>query len=164
MKVLIAIDEQACINEVAEFVRRHQFPKDTEFYVVNVIAPIMFDYALASYPVFLESMWQDAQKSGEALVDGMKLRLSGATSGEIKTDVQVGVPAQILTEIARHWHADVAIVGSHGRHGLNKFFMGSVSQDIAAHVPCSVVVLRMAPVKAEVKQPVAADPRLVAAG
>lgn len=51
-----------------------------------------------------------------------------------------GPPAQALLEAARH--ADLVVVGSHGHRAYGGLRLGSVSQQVADHAPCPVVVVR----------------------
>jgi nucleotide-binding universal stress UspA family protein len=45
---------------------------------------------------------------------------------------------------AAAWRADLIVVGSHGKTGLDRLLLGSVSEHIARHAPCSVEMVRMA--------------------
>jgi nucleotide-binding universal stress UspA family protein len=47
----------------------------------------------------------------------------------------------ILDE-AEKWKVDVIVLGSHGRSGLDRMVMGSVSEAVALHAKCSVEVIR----------------------
>jgi nucleotide-binding universal stress UspA family protein len=40
------------------------------------------------------------------------------------------------------WGADLIVVGSHGRRGVDRYLMGSVSEAVALHAHCSVEVVR----------------------
>ena len=51
-------------------------------------------------------------------------------------------PAWAIARTAREWHADLVLVGSHGRSMLERFFLGSVAQKVAVEAPCSVHVAR----------------------
>ncbi|MEO1800539.1 MAG: universal stress protein [Cyanobacteria bacterium J06629_2] len=53
-----------------------------------------------------------------------------------------GLPGQIICEIANHWSADLIVVGSRGLKGLNEIFLGSVSNYVTHHAPCSVLIMR----------------------
>lgn len=50
-------------------------------------------------------------------------------------------PSEAIAELADELKADLIVVGSHGRTGLKKTFIGSIAQDIltASHVPVLVV-------------------------
>ena len=37
---------------------------------------------------------------------------------------------------------DLIVLGSHGRHGVNRSIFGSVSDHVVRHAPCPVVVVR----------------------
>ena len=50
-------------------------------------------------------------------------------------------PGPAICELADRWNADVIVVGSHGRKGLGELFLGSVSNYVVHHAPCSVFVV-----------------------
>ena len=58
----------------------------------------------------------------------------------VGTEVAMGDPTNILTERARL--ADLLIIGSHGRKGLERFLLGSISHALLHHVPCPILVVR----------------------
>ena len=59
------------------------------------------------------------------------------------TAVEWGDPKSKIIDAAEQWHADLIVLGSHGRTGLERFLMGSVSDAVARHAPCSVEVVRI---------------------
>ena len=65
-----------------------------------------------------------------------------------------GNPGQTICELAETWSADLIIVGSRGLKGLKglkEMFLGSVSNYITHHAPCSVLIVRN-PVKNKSEQ------------
>ena len=52
-----------------------------------------------------------------------------------------GSPGLRLCEIAKTWQADLVIVGSRGLSRVSELLMGSVSNYILHHAPCSVLVI-----------------------
>ena len=52
-----------------------------------------------------------------------------------------GRPGPAICQAAKEVHADLIIVGSHGRKGLSEMILGSVSNYIMHHAPCSVMVI-----------------------
>ncbi|HSK72080.1 MAG TPA: universal stress protein, partial [Pyrinomonadaceae bacterium] len=61
---------------------------------------------------------------------------------DIKTDVIMGSPARAIVEEAQDWGADLIVVGSHGYGFWGRTFLGSVSDSVTRHAPCSVLVVR----------------------
>jgi nucleotide-binding universal stress UspA family protein len=62
----------------------------------------------------------------------------------IKADIVIkdGHPAEKIIDTAEEIGADLIVVGSHGRHGAKRFFLGSVSAKIVEHAPCHVLVIK----------------------
>jgi len=53
-----------------------------------------------------------------------------------------GMAAAQITRAARSEKADLLVVGTHGRSGLQKFFLGSVAQRVVATAACPVLTVR----------------------
>ena len=57
-------------------------------------------------------------------------------------DCKVGEAGRWIREIAHTWNADLIVLGRRGHRGLTEIFMGSVSNYVVHHVPCSVLVVQ----------------------
>jgi hypothetical protein len=55
-----------------------------------------------------------------------------------------GHPADVIAALAREKHADLIVTGSHGRTGLERVLLGSVSERILNETPCAVLVVKAA--------------------
>ena len=53
-----------------------------------------------------------------------------------------GQPAQSLADLAEEEQADAIFVGNSGKSGFQKFFVGSVSEKLVKHSPCTVMVVK----------------------
>lgn len=62
----------------------------------------------------------------------------------VKAEVLRGVPSLAITEAARARHADLIVIGTHGRGGISRFILGSVAQKVIATAPCPVLTVRAA--------------------
>jgi nucleotide-binding universal stress UspA family protein len=51
-------------------------------------------------------------------------------------------PADEITKYAREVHADIVVVGTHGRGGVSRLLMGSVAELVVRNAPCPVLVVR----------------------
>jgi len=74
-------------------------------------------------------------------------------------DWKVGEPGKRILECARHWQPDLIVVGRRGRSGLAELLLGSTSNYVFHHAPCSVLVVQgeAPPLSAETKVLVALD-------
>lgn len=61
--------------------------------------------------------------------------------------VQVGVPFEEIVKVAEEERADMIVMGTHGRTGLSRAFLGSVAERVVRLAPCSVLTVR--PAKSE---------------
>src|SRR6185503_3115075 len=66
------------------------------------------------------------------------------TSAELKASlaVAIGHPKAVIVDEANAWGADLIVIGSHGRRGVDRILLGSVSEAVAMHAHCSVEVIR----------------------
>ena len=56
--------------------------------------------------------------------------------------IRQGDPRISILEEAKEWGAELIIVGSHGRTGVERWLMGSVAEYVVRHASCSVEVVR----------------------
>ena len=54
----------------------------------------------------------------------------------------VGDPRSLILDTAESCGVDLIVLASHGRRGLDRFLMGSVSEAVATYARCSVEVIR----------------------
>jgi len=145
MKVLIGVDESEQSGRAVEVVGSLPWPQDTTFVVVSVVKPILTAYPEIYAVVTKELMEAEAQfrKRQEELSEGVAARLR-TTGLRAETRIPLGDPRSVLVELARSEHADLVVVGSHGRTGLSKLVLGSVASYVVTHAPCSVLVVKHA--------------------
>jgi nucleotide-binding universal stress UspA family protein len=65
--------------------------------------------------------------------------LSGTT---VDKRAEVGDAATTICRVAQELGVDVVVVGSHGRTGVSRLFLGSTSEHVVRHAPCPVLVVR----------------------
>lgn len=62
----------------------------------------------------------------------------------MKAEVHImkGEAYKAITDIAREQKADIIIMGSHGRTGIKRLLMGSVTERVIGHAECAVLVVK----------------------
>lgn len=56
--------------------------------------------------------------------------------------VRDGEPYEIITRLASEQKSDVIVIGCHGKTGLKRLLMGSVTAKVIGCAPCPVLVVR----------------------
>lgn len=56
--------------------------------------------------------------------------------------IEIGDPADRITEMAARWKADLVVTGTRGIHGLKTLIEKSVSDAVAHAAPCSVLIVK----------------------
>ncbi|MDX2052610.1 MAG: universal stress protein [Polyangiaceae bacterium] len=88
----------------------------------------------------------EAKATLEAYVDQELARRQNLFNRRsIFTIVDFGDPADRLVEIAKEVGANLIVVGTHGKGAVEQMLLGSVSQKVLRHAPCSVLVVRAEP-------------------
>ena len=77
----------------------------------------------------------------QAMADRVRdlLRQDGVAADSV---VKEGNPAKAIVEAATENECDLIVLGSHGRTGLDRILMGSVSQQVVVQAKCPVLVAK----------------------
>ena len=131
LKVLLATDGSAVSMAAAQAIAVATWPKHTEVRVVSVINPMIYS---------LEEMVPSRSRAHEAIGDAFQA-LRGAPL-TMSAEIIAGSSARQIIDRAKHWQANLIVVGSNERRGLKRFLFGSISADVANKAHCSVRVIR----------------------
>lgn len=141
MKVLLAIDDSKFSEAAAKSLAEQFRPPDTEVRVLHVVEPIAISEPPQMSPGYYPEL-EDRLPHAREIVDRAGKTLSSA-GFRVTTSVATGDARSIILQEAAEWHADLIVMGSHGRKGLERFFLGSVSEAVARYAHCSVQIVRM---------------------
>ena len=110
--------------------------------VLHVIAPLM---PVAPDQYVGPETWRELDRETRRWT---AQRLAALTAKAKKGGVKAvgltvdGSPAQQIVRIARSKRFDLVVIGTHGRTGLAKFFLGSVAGRVVSTAPCPVLTVR----------------------
>jgi nucleotide-binding universal stress UspA family protein len=110
--------------------------------IVHVLSPIA---PIASEGYVSPKMYEDIAASSRAWAGKQLERLvaKAKTSGaRAQGFVLEGVAHDQIARFARSRRADLIVMGTHGRSGLAKLFLGSVAGRVVAAAPCPVLTVR----------------------
>jgi nucleotide-binding universal stress UspA family protein len=137
MRILLAIDDSKFSEAATQAVIAQHHPQGTQVKILNVVdlqIPIPTSYAAG--------FREESLKHGQEVVRRAEQMLK-KTGYTVETAVEEGDPRSKIIDQAAQWNAELIVLGSHGRRGVDYFLMGSVSEAVVRHAPCSVEVVRM---------------------
>jgi nucleotide-binding universal stress UspA family protein len=97
----------------------------------------------------VEAEWIDAARraAAEETLEARVLVLRAAGIAA-RWRLRAGDPAEEIVEAALSEGADLIVMGTHGRRGVNRLVLGSVAEQVVRRAPCPVVTGRQARVAA----------------
>ncbi len=78
----------------------------------------------------------------EAFRQRLRERYAGDPAVSVEHIVVEGMPADEIIRLAGDFHADVIVIGTHGRTGLPRLIMGSVAEQVLRQAPCPVITIK----------------------
>jgi nucleotide-binding universal stress UspA family protein len=151
-KILIGIDDSKYAENAAKygFDIAHKF--NAAVGLVNIVEPaVMPQMATGSDPVMglpmqgagIESMEiLDIQKNqSESIVDSTIKRFAGDM--KVTHFTEYGSTADGIITCAKEFGADLIVIGTHSRSGLDRLLMGSVAEHVVRHSEVPVLVVPM---------------------
>jgi nucleotide-binding universal stress UspA family protein len=144
MAILLATDGSEASLEAARSVAGRPWPPGTRVRVMSVARiapgpPDSWTIPSAMLKRFEKPAHQAARKAAAAAA-----RILEPAGLAVSEAVIQGDPRKCLVDASRADPTDLLVVGSHGRHGLDRLLPGSVSEFVAINAPCSVEVIRAA--------------------
>jgi universal stress protein A len=85
----------------------------------------------------IDSLIRDNQIALEKLADTQRGR---APIGEIL--LRTGDARDMICQTAKETHADLIVMGTHGRRGVTRALLGSVTESVVRQAPCPVLTIR----------------------
>ncbi len=136
MRVLIALDvvtqRAVAVNEAAS----RPWPAGTSFLLLHVLDPFPFAKAPITLKRAKEAAAVQLQNASRSMV---------AAGWKTETDVILGRPRRVISQIAASWKADLVMIGSNEAGALTRLFLGSTARSVLRHAPCSVEIVRPSP-------------------
>jgi nucleotide-binding universal stress UspA family protein len=144
MKILLAVDDSKYSEAATEAIIQQTRPQDTTLRVlaVNERPSHLTAGGMAGYDPALDEELKEEVKESEALL-AKTVELLRSKGFAVSSSAEWGDPKYKIIDVAEEWGADLIVLGSHGRSGLNRFLMGSVSEAVARHAHCSVTIVRV---------------------
>jgi nucleotide-binding universal stress UspA family protein len=116
----------------------------SELILVHVLAPVI-PAAGASEGYLSPSVYEQMSKSARAWAQKQMDRLlAKAKAARVRARGMLleGVAHEQIVRAAKRQRATLIVIGTHGRTGMARFFLGSVAARVAATASCPVLTVR----------------------
>jgi nucleotide-binding universal stress UspA family protein len=119
------------------------FAKDSDaaLWVVNVIDPLTYAAGEFDGPELYARLEETTRKEAETSMAKLIQRLK-RVNVNAKPLLLNGQAHEQITKAAKSKKADMIVIGTHGRTGLSKLFMGSVAGRVVSTADCPVLTVR----------------------
>ena len=141
-KIVVGIDGSQQSRDALAWALEEARLRKAELLAVHAWEPPVTIAGPGPAPGFdLVGILPQVQEAGERLVQAVVAEVVGDDSDVPVEPVAIeGPPAEVLVDAAGD--AEMLVVGSRGRGGFTALLLGSVSQQVAHHAPCPVLIHR----------------------
>ena len=136
-RVLMAVEGSEDAIRLRAWLTSHPFKNPVAVTILSVVPSLAMvePHLMVGFKGWSEEQNRQAQQ----VVQDTAQALAGPQFN-VTTDVRMGDPVTIVCEVGNSH--DLIVVGSHGRKGLDRFLLGSVSHGIVHRANISVLVIR----------------------
>jgi len=139
MRIVFATDGSACSREALRGLKSMVCPVGTE---IKVATAVDLWHPFTALP---DVQLREYRKANELVQEAVTELTAAHPDAEVTADILDGFAVDAILKLCRNWLADLLVVGSHGRSGIKRFFLGSVSRGLLLHAPCAVRIVRATP-------------------
>lgn len=148
-KILIALDNNAGAQNIAE--RGYELAQalqaktilvhvtsDSTYYSSLNYSPILGFNSFSNLDVVQTDTVQELKRTAEDYLDSIRVRLG---DDSIQIVVKEGDYAENILRAAKELNADLIVMGTHSRRGLDKVLLGSVAENVLHHTTIPLYIL-----------------------
>lgn len=113
----------------------------SELIVLHIVEPIVYPADFSFGQVSIPAMEEEIRKhSEEQLNDLMEKEIPAGTKAT--SIIRIGKPFIEIVEVAKSENADLIVISSHGRTGMDHVLFGSTADKVVRKAPCPVLTIR----------------------
>ncbi|MBD2435790.1 universal stress protein [Nostoc sp. FACHB-110] len=153
-KILVAINNTEVSRHVFEQALSLARLTNAELMILQVISPLNDDFINTSTTEIdsrnnltqsqnAEGNLREWEKLKQQGIEFLRLLTNQAIAKGIVAEFnqELGEPSRMICEVAKNCHIDVIVIGHCTKSGLTELFLGSVSNYVLHHAPCSVLTV-----------------------
>ena len=145
-RIMVAIDDSFATSKVLDSAIESARQHGAKLAICHAIDETIFAQREAA--VMLSSsvgkVTLNLKESAQVFVDqaAETARKAGIEVETLIVESELGHVAEMLADASAKWQADLLVVGTHGRRGVERFFVGSVAEKLVSKANTSLLLVR----------------------
>ncbi|MEI7429423.1 MAG: universal stress protein [Betaproteobacteria bacterium] len=145
-RIMVAIDDSFATSKVLDSAIESARQHGAKLAICHAIDETIFAQREAA--IMLSSsvgqVTRNLKESAREFVDlaAEKARKAGVEVETLIVESELGHVAEMLAQASAEWQADLLVVGTHGRRGVERFFVGSVAEKLVSKASTSLLLVR----------------------
>lgn len=140
-KILVPIDGSETSRKALEEAVKLAELTGGQLRILHVVDALSHLKGFEASAVYLTDLLPQLLKAGRDLVEQAKREIGGQNVDTEVVESSGEAVSEVIVERAREWDAEIIVLGTHGRRGIERIVMGSDAEQVArtAHVPVLLV-------------------------
>ena len=143
-KILVAIDDsetsRCALAEAQHLARTH----GARLCITHVADETLMGmhHRTFSTTLNLDHARQAIADAGRKLLEEANQDMAGIDTETLLLEASTQRVSETIVDAAKAWQADLIVVGTHGRRGLERLILGSVAEQLVRLAPVSILLVR----------------------
>jgi nucleotide-binding universal stress UspA family protein len=135
--ILVPLDFSACSEQALDYACALGAKLGATIHIVNALGAQLPELNVALTETMIHDLISGHETALQKLADPRRPLVHVG-----KVLVKSGDARDAILETARELDADLIVMGTHGRRGITRFVVGSVTEDVVRRAPCPVLAVR----------------------
>jgi len=145
-KIAVALDGSQCADEALDVALKLARSESAELAVCSVIDPLVIAGTTPPSPAVDQIIAARETESRHLVEEAVEKAHRAGIEAEGET--RMGPPFDEILQFSKRHGVDAIVMGTHGRTGLKRLFLGSVAEYVLRAATCPVIVVREGAAKA----------------
>lgn len=142
-RILVPVDLSEHARSALAHARELAEESGAEIHLLHVVQAFP-DYGTAEMPPVPETLSEEERRE----IEGTLREIADEVLGDdLPVTLHVheifGNPALVVLDLAKQFDVDLIVLGSHGRSGIRRFWLGSVTEKVVQLAPCPVFTVKV---------------------
>lgn len=143
--IMLALDGSKISDSLVEEVINLTKGQSANVRIIHVVDESFVSYGGPAFDYL--SIIATCREDGEKILNNAAKKMASESSIKPETSILELKPlqgrvAEAIVEAAKEWPADLLVIGTHGRRGFSRLFLGSVAENIVRIATIPVLLVR----------------------